>query len=206
MALNRVNKIVQRSKANPKLAQQYQAFMQNLLTNEPAKPLRRDQEVSYLPLFEVFHPMKPDKIRSVYNSCAKYQGGSLNDVLLGGPDLNNSLIGVLMRFRKEPIAVIADIEHMFYNFYVREDHHDYLRFIWFNDNDLAKELVDYRMNVHIFGNKPSPSVAIGLLSKATDEGVQHYGKDVAICVKRNCYVDDELVSTTSIVSSNWPSV
>ena len=41
------------------------------------------------------------------------------------------------------------------------------------------------------------SVAIGLLSKATDEGVQHYGKDVATCVKRNFYVDDELVSTTS---------
>ena len=200
MALNRVNKIVQRIKVNPKLAHQYQAFMQNLLDNghaEPAQPLRRGQEVSYLPFFEVFHPMKPDKIRIVYDSSAKYQGVSLNDVLLGGPDLNNSLIGVLMRFRKEPIAVMADIEQMFYNFYVREDHRDYLRFIWFKENDLAKELVDFRMNVHVFGNKPSPSVAIGLLSKAADEGMQHYGKDVANFVKRNFYVDDGLVSTTS---------
>ena len=141
--------------------------------------------------------MKPEKIRIVYNSSAKYQEVSLNDVLLSGPDLNNSLIGVLMRFRKEPISVMADIEHMFYNFYIREEHHDYLSFIWFKENDLAKELVDYRMNVHIFGNKPLPSVAIGLLSTAGDEAVQHYGKDVANFVNRNFYVDDGLVITTS---------
>ena len=200
MALKRFKNVARRVQANSKLAEQYKAFMQNLFINghaEPALPLKRDQEVFYLPFFEVFHPMKPDKIRIVYDSSARYQGVSLNDVLLGGPDLNNTLLGVLMRFRKEQIAVMADIQQMFYNFYVRKDHRDYLRFIWFEENDLAKEPIDYRMNVHVFGNKPSPSVAIGLLSKAADEGAQRYGNDVANFVKRNFYVDDGLISTTS---------
>ncbi|KAK7918640.1 hypothetical protein WMY93_009924 [Mugilogobius chulae] len=34
---------------------------------------------------------------------------SLNNTHLKGPDLNNSLIGVLIRFRKEHVAVLADV-------------------------------------------------------------------------------------------------
>lgn len=49
----------------------------------------------------------------VFDSSAKYFGSSLNDILLSGPDLNKSLIGVLVRFRKEQVAVIAEIQHSF---------------------------------------------------------------------------------------------
>ncbi|KAK7933118.1 hypothetical protein WMY93_004014 [Mugilogobius chulae] len=59
---------------------------------------------------------------------AEWDGVSLNDVLLQGPDLNNSLLGVLMRFRTGPIGVLADIEQMFHCFVVREDCRDVLRF------------------------------------------------------------------------------
>ena len=200
IAMKRFQNVARRVQSKPKLAEQYQAFMQNMFASghaEPAPPLKDGQEVFYLPFFEVFHPMKPDKIRIVYDSSDKFHGVSLNDVLLAGPDLNNSLLGVLIRFRKEPVAVMADIQQMFYNFYVREDHRDYLRFIWFEDNDLLKEPIDYRMNVHVFGNKPSPSVAIGLLAKAAEEGAAQYGKDAANFVKRNFYVDDGLISTAT---------
>ena len=45
---------------------------------------------------------------------------SLNDVLIKRPDFTNSLIGVLLRFRKEKIALSCDIKQMFYNFYVSD--------------------------------------------------------------------------------------
>ncbi|KAL7849251.1 hypothetical protein SRHO_G00208740 [Serrasalmus rhombeus] len=35
-------------------------------------------------------------------------------VLLQGPDLTNSLIGVILRFRKEPIGIMADVKSMFH--------------------------------------------------------------------------------------------
>lgn len=41
-------------------------------------------------------------------------GKSLNDMLYKGPDQTNSLVGVLSRFRENRIAVMADIESMFY--------------------------------------------------------------------------------------------
>ena len=63
---------------------------------------------------DVYHPQKPNKIRVVFDSSEQFHNvslnDSLNDVLLRGPDLNNTLIGVLLRFRKEQIAITADIE------------------------------------------------------------------------------------------------
>lgn len=44
----------------------------------------------------VYHPKKADQIRVVFNSSAECHGKSLNQELLTGPDLINSLIGVLI--------------------------------------------------------------------------------------------------------------
>lgn len=103
-------------------------------------------------------PQKPNQIRGVFDSSAKHCGVSLNDVLLSGPDLLNSLLGVLMRFRREPIAIMTDVRQMFYCFRVKDEHKDYLRFLWYRRNDPNGELVDYRMRVHVFGNSTSPAV------------------------------------------------
>ena len=69
--------------------------------------------VHYLLHHGVYHPKKK-KIRVVFDGSAKYGGVSLNDHLLQGPNLTNSLVGVLTRFRQEPIAFMADIECMFW--------------------------------------------------------------------------------------------
>ncbi|XP_051979664.1 5-hydroxytryptamine receptor 3C-like [Xyrauchen texanus] len=37
-----------------------------------------------------------------------------------------------------------------------EDHRDYLLYLWYEDNDIDKNVVEYRMKVHVFGNSPSP--------------------------------------------------
>ena len=68
----------------------------------------------YIPHHRVYHPHKPGKIRVVFDCLAKFMGKSLNDMLYKGPNLFNSLVGVLSRFREDRVAVIADIESMFY--------------------------------------------------------------------------------------------
>ncbi|XP_061759534.1 uncharacterized protein LOC133554580 isoform X7 [Nerophis ophidion] len=61
-----------------------------------------------------------------------FTGTSLNDHLLTGPDLTNTLVGVLCRFRKGPIAFMCDVERMFHQFHVVKEHQDYLRFLWWD--------------------------------------------------------------------------
>jgi hypothetical protein len=69
-----------------------------------------DRMILYIPHHGVYHPKKPDKIRVVFDCSAKFQGVSLNDLLLQGPDLTNNLLGVLCRFRKEKVAICCDVE------------------------------------------------------------------------------------------------
>lgn len=162
-----------------------------------APPLYDGEECWYLPSFVVYHPRKPDQIRVVFDSSASHLGISLNDVLLTGPDLNNSLLGVLIWFRCEHVASTADIEQMFHSFVVREDHRNFLRFLWFKDNDTTKEVVEYRMKVHVFGNHPSPAVAIYGLQRATLHGEEEFGRDAKRFIHRDFYVDDGLQSLPS---------
>ena len=81
------------------------------------------------PYHGVYHPQKPDKIRVVFDCSASFGSESLNAHLLQGPNLTNRLIGVICRFRQEPVAVMCDIEQMFYQFRVSTEHCEYLRFL-----------------------------------------------------------------------------
>lgn len=117
---------------------------------------------------------------------------SLNQVLSKGPDLNNSLVGVHLRFRGDPYAVMADVEQMFHNFMFREDHRDYLHLLC-----TFYGTVTMTWMVHVFGNCPSPSVAIYGLKRAAVEGEREYGSDVREFIERHFYVDDRLKSFAS---------
>lgn len=139
-------------------------------------------------------PTNPGSIRVVFDSSARCQGVSLNDTLLKGPDLSNSLLAILLRFRKDAVALMADIQQMFHCFYVKEDNRDFLIFLWHKDNDLDKELVEYRMRVHTFGNSPSPAIATYGLRKAASSVEEDFGDDVCDFVSGNVYVDNGLLS------------
>jgi hypothetical protein len=187
-------------KKNPTKRQHFVTFMQRIIDSghaEVAPPLTDGEECWYLPLFGVYHPKKPDQIRGVFDSSSQFEGVSLNNVLLTGPDMVNSLLGVLIRFRKEQVAVTADIQQMFHCFMVRKDHRNFLRFLWYADNDPEKSLIEYRMCVHVFGNSPSPAVATYGLRKVAQAGEEVFGTDMKEFVERNFYVDDGLVSLPS---------
>lgn len=166
-------------------------FMDQLIQNhhaEVAPPISSDDECWYLPLFGVYHPKKPNKIRLVFDSSSKCGGQSLNDVLLSGPDLTNSLLGVLMRFRREEVAIMADVEQMFYCFRVNPAHRNFLRFLWHEDNDVNKPLIEYRMTVHVFGNSPSPAIATYGMRRTVKEVEHIYETDVTHYIERDFYV------------------
>ena len=150
--------------------------------------------VWYLPHYPVFHPRKPGKVRVVFDCAAKFLGVSLNDMLLQGPDLNNNLIGVLMRFREEPVAIVADIESMFHQVRLDPEDCDALRFLWWPSGDLSQSLEEYKMVVHVFGATSSPSCTGFCLLKTAEGNQNEFPAGVVRTVRRNFYVDDCLKS------------
>ena len=71
---------------------------------------------------------------------AKFMGESLNDMFYKGPDLTNSLVRTLLRFCADRLAVMADIESMFYQVIVPDCDSSFLRFLLWKDSDLVREL------------------------------------------------------------------
>ena len=113
-AVNRLNGLIRTLRKKPQMAKDYLELMQKILGKGHASPVQpafsKSGRVWYLPHFAVYHPKKPTQIRVVFDSSAEFGGVSLNKELLPGPDMMNSLLGVLIRFRKETTAVTCDIE------------------------------------------------------------------------------------------------
>ena len=155
-------------------------------------------KVWYLPHHAVVNDKKPDKLRVVFDCSASYGGKSLNDRCHQGPDLNNKLTHVLLRFRQHPVAVMADVESMFYQVRVVEEDRDALRFLWV-DSQTGEEVVS-RMNVHIFGGVWCPCIATYALRRTViDQEVE----DQFVCrvVNKSFYVDDLLQSVKSVAEA-----
>ena len=115
-----------------------------------------------------------------------------------GPDLNNRLDAMLLRFRKESIAVVADVESMFHQALVSPRDRDSLRFLWWRDGDFTKGAIPHRMKVQLFGATSSPSCAAFSLRQAALDVGHDYEPLVASTVERAAYVDDVLTSVSDV--------
>ena len=149
----------------------------------------------YLPHHPAIHPQKPDKVRIVLDCAAKFAGTSLNDQLLQGPDLNNSLIGVNLRFRQEEHATIAVLKGMFHQVQLPPYQRKYFRILWFIDNDLNNDIEELEFMVHVFGAKPSPCVATHTMRLAAKTyGTCEGDEKLVETVQKEFYVDDMAAS------------
>ena len=165
----------------------YKEFMQNLIERGYARKLtegaRRSGKTWYLPHHGVFHPQKKDKIRVVFDAAAMQERVSLNSQLHQGPDLTNSLLGVLLRFRQYPIALVADIEGMFNRVKVPPEDSDALRFLWWENNDLESPS-EFQITSHIFGVKDSPSCTNFCLKRAVEDSKGKFSDEAVSAVTK----------------------
>ena len=150
----------------------------------------KDKLQWYLPHHPVINPHKPEEIR-VCNAAAKYQGVALNDKLLSGPDLLQSLIGIIFRFREHQIALSADIEAMFLQAAVPSDDSRCLQFRWREDPEQRIEVYEYTR--HVFGAKSSPTCANYDLHQMAKDNAKE-DENLVKAVQRNFYMDDFLKS------------
>ena len=199
-ALQRFKFLERRLKADEKLYIRYKKIITEYLDLGYSREMS-DEEVQltsprtwYLPHHPVFNPKKPEKLRVVFDAAASYNGKSLNDSLLTGPDLMNNLVGVLLRFRTDPVALAADVESMFHQIRVTPADSDSLRFLWKEDihsDDPPKVL---QMLAHIFGAKDSASCANYAVKRNARDNQNQFDASTLESALRSFYMDDLLKS------------
>ena len=144
----------------------------------------------YIPHHYVTNPNKQKKFR------VAFAGTSLNDYLLKGLDLLNSLVTLLLRFRNGKYSISADIEKMFHQIFVKQNERNYLRFLWRDNPSLA--ISEYQMDVHTFGKNDSPCIANFSLKQCAKDQQNEFSKVITESVDRDFYMDDFLKSEESV--------
>ena len=199
VATRRYNLLCKRFAKDSTLLRQYKERMQSYIENDYARKMTAEEAASvsqktwYLPHHPVYHPRKPDKPRVVFDAAATCKGKSLNTSLYTGPDLLNSLVGVLLRFRKNEIALVADIEAMFHQVKVTKADADSLRFLW-AENPLKENPEIHQMLVHIFGATDSPTCSNHAVKTTARKNMHKYDPITIESILRSFYVDDFLKS------------
>ncbi len=73
---------------------------------------------------------KLTKVRIVFNASATCEGKNLNTESLPCPKLQSDITEILVKFRKEPVALVGDISQMYHQLVLLPDDRPLHRFLW----------------------------------------------------------------------------
>ena len=136
-------------------------------------------------------------IRIVFNSSQSHNGISLNSCLAKGPDsYTNTIVGLLLRWRENHVAVAADIRKMFHSVNLAETEIHCHRFLW-RDFDTSKEPDIYVIQRVNMGDRPAAAIATEAL-RLTAEACRESHPRAAEFIINSSYVDDLVDSVSSI--------
>lgn len=200
-ALQRLESLRRKFIKDPEYRMKYAEVMKELLskgyaeeaTNEPVPG-----KYWYLPHHGV---PKKDSVRIVYDGAAKAHGIALNEAVLPGPDLTSNLLGVLLRFRQDRVAVKGDIEGMFHQVRVPPEDRDLFRFLWWPDGNVSLPPKAYRMTAHVFGCTSSPGCANFAVRKTAEDNSNNFSEVVVKTLLKIFYVDDVLKSVATVTEA-----
>lgn len=119
MAISRLITVERNVAKNSLFAEEYCNKIDEYVKKGYAKILSKEEEncrknkTFYLPHFGVMNPNKK-KLIFVFDAAAEVNNISLNKALLSGPDINQSLLAVLFKFRQSKVAVCGDLKEMFH--------------------------------------------------------------------------------------------
>ena len=185
--LKRLGSLKNRLLRDSDLLNDYANEMQKFIDNDFIE-LSRSTDTPlqhYIAHHPVFHP-RTGALRVVWD-CAF----TLNDFIFEGPDLMNSLVDVLIRFRRFRYAFCSDIRKMYLKVQVPPSDRGALRIFWWPGGNLSLEPVEYRAKVHIYGAKSSGFIAINCVQTLARCGEDLIVRDVLL---KDLYVDDQLSS------------
>ena len=137
--------------------------------------------------------MKPQKVttkvRIIFDGSAKCDGISLNDAIHQGPKLQCELFDILLRFRRNSVAIACDISEMYLRIEIAPEDRPIHRFHW-RDLNQCKEPEEYEFSHAVFGINLSSFQA----QFVTQTHVQKHQEDLLMASEtalNSTYMDDK---------------
>ena len=185
---------------DPDLQERYDAALQDMEQAGVIAEVSPEELSGPCPYPTFYLPHRPvvkessstTKVRPVFDASASGPNGlSLNDCLEVGPCLLPNLVEVLLRFRRWPVAVTADVTKAFLQIRLSREDQDSHRFLW-ACGGRTRVMRSQRV---IFGVSSSPF----LLNATIRHHLSTYPDSPLITeMRENFYVDDFLSGANSV--------
>ncbi|XP_055643367.1 uncharacterized protein LOC129779737 [Toxorhynchites rutilus septentrionalis] len=156
-----------------------------------------DSPQYFLPHHAILRPeSSTTKLRTVFDaSCKSLSGVSLNDVLLAGPTIQNTLIALVMRFRMHAYVISADIEKMYRQIWVHYTDQPLQRIYWQDDKESPLKM--FQLQTVTYGTNSAPFLATRVLQQLAEDEAENYPLAAPV-VRTSFYMDDLLFDRNNI--------
>ncbi|XP_063831773.1 uncharacterized protein LOC135080978 [Ostrinia nubilalis] len=141
------------------------------------------------------------KFRVVFNASSKTSSGnSLNDLMASGPNLQQDLQSLIIKWRVYQFAFTADIEKMFRQIWMNINDQAYQKIIW--RNSMEEHIKEYQLATVTYGTKAAPFLAMMTLKQlASDERSNYPNSSAPDVLEQSFYMDDLVYGQHNIKSS-----
>ena len=151
----------------------------------------------FIPHQVVLRPQSTStKLRVVFDASSRSTSQkSLNDLLMVGPTIQNTLYSTLLRFRLHEYVLTADIEKMYRQVFIVDNHRDFQLILWREKPEDPIQI--FRLNTITYGTSSAPFSAIRCLSYLSEQfkDIFPIGSKV---LNRDFYVDDLLTGANNL--------
>ncbi|XP_070403557.1 uncharacterized protein [Nothobranchius furzeri] len=135
-------------------------------------------------------------VRVVWNSSQRFEGVSLNELLMKGPDVLNQIRAVLLRFRDGKYAALGDVRKMYNSVWLEDREMHLHRFLWRESEE--ETLGEYAVTRVNMGDKPAGCIAqVAMRETAKLPAFAHLKEEQEV-IQHDSYVDDILTSHKSL--------
>ena len=92
---------------------------------------------------------------------------------------------------------MADIEIMYFQIFVAEQHRSLLRFLWWKEGNISNNPTDYEMRIHVFECGSSEACSNYTLKMTAIENKEKFGEEAAQTLQNKFNVGDALKSVAN---------
>ncbi|XP_063995623.1 uncharacterized protein LOC135172980 [Diachasmimorpha longicaudata] len=149
----------------------------------------------YLPHHAVIkESSETTKVQVVFDASAKTSTGiSLNDTLLVGPTIQNTIFEQVLRFRVHRYVITADIEKMYRQILVHPEDRQFQKVLWTHHGQLRT----FQLNTVTFGTASAPFLAVRTMQQLARDEAEHFPRASKLLL-RDFYVDDFISGADSL--------
>ena len=201
LAKNRLNANLTRLRKYPKQLEAYDKAIQEQIQEGFVERVYNEDDINKPMHFLTHHGVAKDSVttplRIVFNCSLKTKKSqlSLNDCLYQGPNLLPEMTKVLLRFRLNRFAIIADIKKAFLQVGLHEEDRDWTRFLWpENPTDANSKLMTLRYCNVLFGSAASQFLLNAVIKHHLKQATN---TNIAEAIDRNLYVDNVLFTSNN---------